>query len=289
MPTHAPLYLGCPIWSNKAWVGELFSADAKPAEFLRQYSSVFNTVEGNTTFYGLPTEATVARWRAETPPGFRFAFKFPRAISHDKRLEGAERETEYLFELFAPLADRMGPLFLQLPPSFGPESLPALESYLAALPEGFDYAVEVRHPAFTDGGPGEETLDALLAAREADRVIFDARPLRAAPPDDAETREAQRKKPDLPVRVVVTGRHPFLRYIAHPVEAENEPWLAAWAEVVAGWLRAGLVPFCFFHAPDDFYAPHHARRFHALLSALHPLPPLPSWPAEAGGEQLALF
>jgi len=49
-------FLGCPIWSNKDWVGELFAPDAKQKDFLQQYASVFNTVEGNTTFYGLPTE-----------------------------------------------------------------------------------------------------------------------------------------------------------------------------------------------------------------------------------------
>ena len=86
-------YLGCSIWGNKDWVGELFTKDAKTKDFLQQYASVFNTVEGNTTFYGLPSEATVARWREETSEGFRFAFKFSRAISHEKRLVNAELET----------------------------------------------------------------------------------------------------------------------------------------------------------------------------------------------------
>jgi hypothetical protein len=48
--------LGCPMWSNQQWVGELFTSNAKPADFLRQYSSVFNTVEGNTTFYALVSQ-----------------------------------------------------------------------------------------------------------------------------------------------------------------------------------------------------------------------------------------
>ena len=55
-------FLGCPIWGNKEWVGELFAPDVVQKDFLRQYASVFNTVEGNTTFYGLPSEKAALRW-----------------------------------------------------------------------------------------------------------------------------------------------------------------------------------------------------------------------------------
>ncbi len=135
-------YLGCPIWSKKQWVGELFAADAKPADFLRQYSSVFNTVEGNTTFYALPKPATVRKWRNETPPHFRFCFKFPKTISHQLRLQDAEQETLKFLNRLAPLGEKLGPFFLQLPPSFDFDELPALENFLKSLrrrsaPSGF--------------------------------------------------------------------------------------------------------------------------------------------------------
>ena len=127
-------FLGCPIWGNKEWVGELFASDVVQKDFLRQYASVFNTVEGNTTFYGLPSEKAAMRWVADTPPGFRFALKFPRAISHDKRLRNAELETAAFVDVLAVLQDRVGPSFLQLPPSYGPRDLPVLDRYLDALP-----------------------------------------------------------------------------------------------------------------------------------------------------------
>ncbi|HRW67817.1 MAG TPA: DUF72 domain-containing protein, partial [Candidatus Competibacter sp.] len=76
--TRARYHLGCPVWSNRDWVGELFALTAKPSDFLRQYSAVFDTVEGNSCFYGLPKPETVLRWRDEAAPGFRFCFKFPR-------------------------------------------------------------------------------------------------------------------------------------------------------------------------------------------------------------------
>jgi uncharacterized protein YecE (DUF72 family) len=66
------LYLGCPVWACPAWVGPFFTPDSKPRDFLKQYSSVFNTVEGNSTFYALPSRDTVRRWANETADGFRF-------------------------------------------------------------------------------------------------------------------------------------------------------------------------------------------------------------------------
>jgi uncharacterized protein YecE (DUF72 family) len=285
-------FLGCPIWGQKNWVGELFTRDARPADFLKQYASVFNTVEGNTTFYGMPTPATVERWRADTPSTFRFCFKFPRVISHDKALISAEAETAHFLDTLAPLDQRLGPSFLQLPPSFGPSNLPALEHFLSTLPPGYQYAVEVRHPTFFAGGAEEAGLDALLAAHGANRVCFDGRALRAAPGADPLTREAQRKKPDIPARFIATASAPFVRYIAHPDEEANLPYLEAWVPVIVAWLAEGRTPYFFMHAPDDFYAPRLARRFHELLRAVVPLPPMPRWPAEREEpplEQLSLL
>ncbi|MGH2544812.1 MAG: DUF72 domain-containing protein [Ardenticatenaceae bacterium] len=285
-------YLGCPIWANKAWVGELFTSDARPSHFLRQYASVFNTVEGNTTFYGIPTATTVARWRGETLPDFRFCFKFPRIISHEKRLSNAQAETEHFLNVLAPLGERLGPFFLQLPPSFGPEELPALDLYLQGLSSDFQYAVEVRHPAFFAGGADEERLNGLLTSLQSDRVLFDTRGLRAAGASDPLTRAAQRRKPDLPVHIIATGSRPFVRYVAHPEVGANLSLLAEWAATFEEWIHAGRTPFIFMHAPDDFYAPRLARHFHRLLSTRVAVGTLPPWPAEAEAppaEQLPLL
>ena len=58
-------YLGCPMWGYKAWVGtDFFPAKTPASDFLRLYSRRLTCVEGNTTFYALPSEETVARWVA---------------------------------------------------------------------------------------------------------------------------------------------------------------------------------------------------------------------------------
>jgi len=271
------LFLGCPIWSNKAWVGTLFPEGSKQRDFLTLYSRRLNAVEGNTTFYGVPTPETVARWRAETPPGFKFCLKFPRAITHDHRLRDAEADTSTFLECLSRLDDRAGASLLQLPPSFGSAGVPVLLRYLDQLPPlPGGCAVEVRHPDFFEG-PAEATLAEALRERGVARVLYDQRGLRSAEPDDEGTRRAQAAKPNVPVRFTRTADFAFVRYIAHPDVPANGPLLDEWAEHVAGWLNAGDDVFFFCHHKNDFYAPVVARDFHARVSRLAALPPLPQW------------
>jgi len=288
-------YLGCPQWSNNSWVGELFTADAKPTEFLQQYASVFNTVEGNTTFYALPKPVTVLKWREETPPAFKFCFKFPKTVSHQLRLQNAEKETNGFLKRLAPLGEKLGPFFLQLPPSFDINALPDLESFLKSLPADFTYAVEARHLDFFNGMIAEQKFNDLLQSLNIGRVVFDTRGLHAAEvtDDDFDTLDAKRRKPKVPVRFTATNQYPFVRFVGHPIIEHNEFHLLQWASAVVKWLAEGKTPFVFMHAPDDFYAPRLARYFHSLVEKLSKdAGGLPLWPgekAQSSEEQLDLF
>jgi len=271
------LYLGCPMWGLKSWVGNFFPPKTKQSEFLSLYSRRLNTVEGNTTFYATPSAETVARWRDDTPPGFKFCLKFPQAITHHKRLRNAEAETAEFLNRLETLGDRCGPAFLQLPPTFNGTSLPALSAYLATLPRDFAYAIEPRHADFFSE-PTETKFDRLMQERGLARLVFDTRGLRAAPRDTTEAvRDAQDRKPNFPVRFTRTAPFAFTRYVSHPTLNANPQWLTEWAGQVAPWLARGDDVFFFLHYPDDTYAPEVARLFHALVAARVPLPPLPVW------------
>lgn len=285
-------YLGAPIWSFKRWAGSLFTRKAESIDFLKQYASVFNTVEGNTTFYAVPSVETVDRWRDDTPDGFHFCFKFPRHISHDRRLRNTWDETTAFIERMAAMGSRLGPFLLQLPPSFGPDDLPILTAFLDRLPFQHNYVVEVRHPAFFAGGDPEQSLNAILGVRGIDRAIFDTRALREADPADKAVAEHQRQRPNLPVRFHATGLRPFYRYVGHPVLAENLPYLNELADAVVRWIGDGCTPYVFMHSPYDDLVPHQARLFHQLLSQRLPVGAMPPWPGEEEGpevEQLSLL
>jgi len=283
-------YLGLPIWQHPLWPGEFTAATSRGEQALADYATVFNTVEGNTTFYGLPRPATVQRWAANTPPGFRFCFKFPRVISHQQALAQCDRETRNFLDTLAPLGERLGPLFLQLPPRFGPDGLDTLRGFLDRLPRGFRYAVEVRHRAFFAKGEAETALNRLLHERQMDRVILDSRALFHIPTDDPDGLDARRRKPRLPVHALALTRHPLVRFIGHPQREANTPFLAPWLDKLGTWLDEGRQPFFFVHTPSNRDAPALARLFHQQLAARLALPPLPRWPAEqAQPAQLGLF
>jgi len=284
-----PIRLGLPIWGFRPWLGSVFTRDARSSDFLAQYASAFACVEGNTTFYNVPTPEVVERWRADTPDSFRFCFKFPRLITHDAGLVGAEREVESFLSRMAPLGSRLGPFMLQLPPSFGPGQLSRLESFLSRLPDGFDYAIEFRHPALFSGTPAAERALELLHKHGCDRIHLDTRSLRSGPQDHAAILAARHPKPDLPVETVTTAKQPIVRFIGHPEIEYDEAGLTEWAGVLREWVERGAEPYFFVHCPDDLYAPAIARRAYEIFSRAMPLPEAAAWPGESGPRQLSLW
>lgn len=259
--------LGLPMWGFDDWVGTLYTADARPRAYLGQYAEVWNTVEGNTTFYSVPKESTVERWIEAVPETFRFCFKLPRAITHEHALVGAEAETSEFLERMAPLGPRLGPYMVQLPPSFGPERIEVLDDFLRRLPPEPRFAVELRHRAFFDQPTLARDVNDLLRAHGCERCLLDSRPMRAGDLDHPDVAEARHKKPDLPVEPVALGRHPLIRVILHPAPAVNAPFLDEWARIVAGWLDDDREPFVMIHTPNNVHSPEHARRFHSRLRA----------------------
>jgi uncharacterized protein YecE (DUF72 family) len=292
---NAAYHLGCPVWASEHWMGSLYTRHARRDEWLRQYASVFNCVEGNSTFYGLPARETVLRWAGEVTADFRFVLKFPRTITHDKRLLKAEVETGRFLDVLRLLNERhcLGPSLLQLPSGFSGYHINDLAVYLRNLPREFPYAVEVRNLDYFSHGTGERELNQLLAELHVDRVIFDSRPLFSAPAETKEEEIAQTRKPRLPVEYTITAAHPIIRLIGRDDTRRVHPWLADWGRIVSKWMLGGLRPYVFTHTPDDRFAPKLAREFHCeLLHYTELVPELPPWPGESEKKperQLNLF
>lgn len=136
---------------------------------LERYAARFDAVEINSTFYRSHRPATYARWVASTPPGFRFAVKLPRTITHDARLVGAAPLLAAFRVEALQLGDKLGPLLVQLPPSlaFDPAVADAFFRDLRALwPEAV--VCEPRHPTWF-----EDEAEALLTAHRIARVAAD--------------------------------------------------------------------------------------------------------------------
>lgn len=283
-------YLGAPVWTCEKWKGKLFPASTKRADWLKSYTQLFNTVEGNTTFYAMPSTQTVQKWAEQASEGFRFSLKFPGVISHECRLAGARVETELFCESLEILHDvgKLGPTFLQLPPDFDHQEYPRLVEYLNGLPSKFPFAIEVRHRDFFETDWGQQ-LNELLGQLNMDRVIFDSRALFHFPPADVGESEARRRKPRLPVKKLAVGKYPFLRFIGVNDVSKLGPWIDEWTTEIANWISQGKVPYVFCHTPDDTFAPDFAKLFHeSLQQKVAGLNDLPSWTGKTE-TQLGLF
>jgi uncharacterized protein YecE (DUF72 family) len=139
------LHIGTMGWSYGFWVGGFYPEGIKPAEFLAEYAKHFDSVELDNTFYRIPSASTTKAWKEQTPPGFLFSAKFPRVITHVKMLRDCEREVDTFISRMTQLQNKLGPLLLQFPSTFGFKHFHALQEFLSTLPKSFRYAVEVRN------------------------------------------------------------------------------------------------------------------------------------------------
>src|SRR6187551_3933903 len=85
---------------------------------LQRYSRRLRCTEINSSFYRPHAAATYAKWRDSTPPDFRFAVKMPRTITHELQLQDAREPLVAFLAQTDGLAQKRGPLLVQLPPSF---------------------------------------------------------------------------------------------------------------------------------------------------------------------------
>jgi uncharacterized protein YecE (DUF72 family) len=275
------IYLGCPIWSFKGWVGNFYPMGTKPGDYLREYARRLTTIEGNTTFYAVPAQKTLAGWVAETPDTFRFCPKIPKAISHEGKLTDNIDKAQAFVDVMLQLGARLGPMFLQLPPRFSPKLLTDLKAFLTVWPRDVRLAVEVRHLDWFDS-PHDVSLDQLLSDHNMARVTIDTRPIRSLHGDKSlagstyeSLLEARIRKPDVPVVPKRTSDFVFVRYIGHPELEINRPLLAEWGKYFSSQMKEGADVYVFCHSPDNLIAPHLCKELHQRVSKDINIPPLP--------------
>jgi uncharacterized protein YecE (DUF72 family) len=143
-----PVRIGCSGWNYDSWRGRLYPEGLGKPRWLERYAEVFDTVEVNSTFYRLASRQAVARWAEQTPPGFLFAVKASRYLTHIKRLREMGDGVARFLEPLEPLveAGKLGPVLWQLPPNFGRDDA-LLEDALGQLPQGRN-TFEFRHPSW---------------------------------------------------------------------------------------------------------------------------------------------
>ena len=270
------------MWAHRPWVGRFYPVGTPSGSELGLYARWCNAVEGNTTFYAEPPPSTIARWLEQTPDSFRFAFKLPRTVTHDKRLRDVATEVRSFLNAIESLGDRVGPLQVQLPPSFGPTDVGDLCAFLRRLPAERSWALELRHPDYFAATPARQCVDELCAERNIGRVVLDTRPLYGVDATSDAALDEQRNKPSLPVLLETVGTHPIVRLIGEDRPEGTLDGLLAWVPQIVRWLDERRTPYVFVHQPENLDSPGLARAFHEAVAAECPdLAPLPDPPGQS--------
>jgi uncharacterized protein YecE (DUF72 family) len=244
-PPEPGLYLGTSGWSYADWEGTLYPEALPSGARLAEYVKRYATVEIDSTFYGTPRRSTVQKWREVAPDGFLFAAKFPQEVTHESNLVGSEAEAERFVRTMSELGDKLGPLLLQLPPSFTVEGMGVLEDFLKRLPEGFRYAVEVRHRSWLGSD-----LPEMLRERGAALALIDY--------------------PRMPRMEEATADFSYIRWLGDRSEfseghthlkKERDDDLRWWSDLVDRFLEEGRTVFAYANNHYQNHSPSTLARF----------------------------
>ncbi|HEY7067333.1 MAG TPA: DUF72 domain-containing protein [Chloroflexota bacterium] len=236
------LRIGTSGWNYKHWRGIFYARDLPAARWLDYYAQHFDTVEINYSFYRLPSRDNFGAWAEQVPPGFLFAVKGNRFITHLKRLRDPAEPVERFFERASALGPTFGPVLWQLPPHFH-RDVERLTTFLAALPRDRRHTFEFRH----DSWFVQPVYDALAA-------------------HDAALCLADRGGGTSPLEI--TASWTYVRFHGGLAEGwgYTDAQLHAWAERLAGYRARGLPIYAYFNNDPHGHAIADARRLRALLS-----------------------
>lgn len=240
---HPKFFVGCAKWGRKEWVNLIYPPKTKEKDFLGEYVAHFNSIELNAVFYGIPKEEQILKWKemADKRDDFLFCPKFSRAITHIKRLNNAQAETDLYLKAISAFGDKLGPCFLQLGDNFGPKNLLVLKQYLKALPRDFSLFLEVRHEEWFANAADRKALFSLLADFKIGAAITDASGRRDCVHMELPTPKA------------------FIRFVGNGgkfLDSSDKKRVDDWVVRLKKWLDKGLEEVYFFlHQHDESDTP----------------------------------
>ncbi|QTE23147.1 DUF72 domain-containing protein [Polaribacter cellanae] len=234
------IYVGCAKW-NRADLKGFYPRGTK--DELEYYSTQFNSIELNATFYRNFPAQQFEKWKLKTPDNFKFFPKLGQEISHWKRLNGVEEITNSYIDNFSNLQEKLGTIFLQLHANFGPKNFSILQNFVESWPKNLPLAVEVRHKDwFEDKGIANDFY-LLLEENNIANVLVDT---------------AGRR--DM-MHMCLTNNEAFIRYVGtnHATDYDR---LNDWVDKLKQWKEAGLQNIHFFiHQNIELASPLLAAHF----------------------------
>lgn len=238
------ILIGTSGWTYDSWAGPFYPDGVARRRWLEFYAEHLPTVELNASHYRWPRDTAFQGWHDRLPAGFEMTVKAPRALTHARRLHSPERWSEIIERGFRLLAERAGPLLLQLPPTLERDDA-RLEYALAHLPSWIRLAVEFRHASWLDDG-----VFGILERHRTAYVVMSGANLPCV----------LRATSDL---VYVRWHGPSHDHLYAGSYSEDD--LRWWAERLREWEAAGHRVYGYFNNDQHGYAVANAMRLRELL------------------------
>lgn len=141
-------YIGTTSWNNKEWLGSIYPKRIKQKEMLSAYGQQFNSIELNSTHYGIPDMARILSWCEQVPDDFKFSPKFPQTISHRRDLGIQSGQLQHFLEVLADFQPKIGMPFIQFPHYINSKEVDRVFDFLQAVHPYQPIAIELRNKSF---------------------------------------------------------------------------------------------------------------------------------------------
>jgi uncharacterized protein YecE (DUF72 family) len=233
--------IGCSGWSYPHWRNRFYPEKLPAREHFAFYARHFNTVELNNSFYRQPTRERFVAWAEQAPPGFLFAVKGSRYVTHVKRLVVEPKSIELVVDSARGLDDKLGPILFQLQANFHLD-LERLERFVGLLPANGRFTLEFRHDSWL--------VPAVFDLMRTHRIAL-------CIPDH----------PKMPKSFEITSDFTYIRmHLPLSGLGYGERALQPWAERVLDWRSQELDVFVYFNNDMEGHAINDAQ---ALISLVY--------------------
>ncbi len=237
-------FVGTMGYGYDDWKNVFYPPHARPGSYLRWYAKIFNAVELDTTFYGIPPKKRVLRWRDQAPQGFMFCPKTPREITHSSKLDSSTGEMRRFIASVRAFGPHLGPILLQFPPDWEVNQLGRLEKFADTLPEDLSFAFEFRHVSWNRPAVRAWLARKRLGWVSTEYII-------------------------MPKELVRTAEFIYIRFIGRHgrydrkdrVRRDVSPILANWLQQIRAQLDDTLAVFAFFNNDFSGHSPATANAF----------------------------
>ncbi|AEH02291.1 DUF72 domain-containing protein [Lacinutrix sp. 5H-3-7-4] len=217
------IYVGCAKW-NRADLKGFYPRGTK--DELAYYSSQFNAIELNATFYRIFPAEQFEKWYEKTPSNFKFFPKLNQEISHWKRLQDTNAAVENYLYNASNLKEKLGTIFLQMHSNFAPKDYDRVVEFVENWPKTIPLAIEFRHTDWYNTAIAQK-LYKLLEDNNISNIIVDT----------AGRRDIMHMR--------LTNSTAFIRYVGanHPSDYTR---LDDWVQRIKEWKTQGIKEINFF-------------------------------------------